>query len=226
MPSIAERSILMVGNRYDVTRNDIRLAAADAERVGIPAVMLMPSQLEVFKADGRKVSAIAACGYPSGCQPAENKALEIEQAVALGADAVWLMPLCADTIDGRTDAAERELRLARKATDKPVTLVVEWAVFEPQQALALCRSALQCGITSFATSAAFAFNSVFSVTDPLALAQLVCTTEPDTVRAMREALGAEVEIIACEAGLEKNKADALLAAGADRVAASNILDIL
>lgn len=223
MSKLASRLIYMIANQYNVSYDTIRLACADAERLDIPYVMLMPNQLSTALEDGRHVRYITPSGYPAGCQPISSKIAELQQAQAMGADRVMYVPFNGLTLDGRLDEAAQELRQAAASVHIPLTLIVETGVFTREQMAFICNTAICMGIRSFATSAGFDRNSIFSLTDPLGMAQFLDTTSPEAVTAIREYAGPNAEIIALQQTLNEQEAAALTAAGADLIGTCSAL---
>lgn len=227
MTDFAKNSIHMLACEYNLRYNDIRLACFDAGKKGVNALLLMPKQIPTAKAESGSVKLIAVCAYPAGCQPLVSKECEIHEAVELGADEIYLIPTSGYVLDDQWDLVEAELRGCKEAAgNAPITLMLERKVFDEVHAEKLCKLTVSCGYQGIATSAGFSHNSIFSVTDPLALATLVRTTEPEVVKEIRSWIGDEVKIVAVDALLDAEKAEALLNAGADYIAAPTILDLL
>ena len=227
MANFAKNSVHMLACEYNLSYNDIRLACYDAERKGIKALLLMPNQIPIAKAESGSVKLIAACAYPAGCQPLVSKESEIHEAVDMGADEIYLIPASGYILDDQWDLVAAELQGCKEAAGNvPITLMLERQVFDEVHAEKLCKMIASCGYQGIATSAGFLYNSIFSVTDPLALATLVRTTETEVIKEIRSWIGDKVKIVAVDALLEEEKALALLAAGADYVAAPTILDLL
>ena len=142
----------------------------------------------------------------------------------MGADEIFLVPMNGLILDNQWEKVEAELRGCKEAAGQiPITLIMELQVFDAEHAKKLCSLAISCGYYGLATSAGFAHNSIFSVTDPLALASLVCSTEPEQVRDVRNWIGDSINLVAVDATVSKEKAKQLLTAGADRIAAPTVL---
>ena len=226
MIDITNKMLHMIACTYDIKYADIRLACYDAEKFGIGGIIMMPNQIPVVRSEFPKTKMIAVSGYPAGCQPFQSKVVEIREAAELGADEVFLVPRSGLVLDDQWSEVKEELTEAKKAAgDKPIILMLEFAVFDDTHCQKLCLLAKECGYKGIATSAGFPHNSIFSISDPLALATLVCSTEPDYVRKIRSWIGPEMEIIAVDANLTCQKSYELSDAGADRIASSRIMEI-
>lgn len=227
MISINTKAIMMLACDFNCSYKDIRLAIYEIEDKGIPSLMLMPTQLEFIQEMNLQINKIVSCGYPAGCQPLESKLVEIKQAVEIGADEIFAVPLNAYILDREYDQLDMELKsFVEAAQGCPVTLIVEQEAFDEDQVRELCTHAKAAGIHGIATSAAFEANSIFSITDPLALAKHVCTTSPESVSQIRKWIGNSMEIVAADAYMDMEKANKLLEAGADRICSPTILSIL
>lgn len=194
----------------------------------INGFIVMPNHLPVLSAEKETSSdplhLIAVSAYPAGCQPLSSKITEIQEAISMGADEIFLVPMNGLILDNQWEKVEAELRGCKEAAGQiPITLIMELQVFDAEHAKKLCSLAISCGYYGLATSAGFAHNSIFSVTDPLALASLVCSTEPEQVRDVRNWIGDSINLVAVDATMSKEKAKQLLTAGADRIAAPTVL---
>ena len=217
MSDFGSRCIQMLACEYNLRYDDLRLAYYDAQKKGISSLMLMPNHLPVLSAEKETSSdplhLIAVSAYPAGCQPLSSKITEI-----------FLVPMNGLILDNQWEKVEAELRGCKEAAGQiPITLIMELQVFDAEHAKKLCSLAISCGYYGLATSAGFAHNSIFSVTDPLALASLVCSTEPEQVRDVRNWIGDSINLVAVDATMSKEKAKQLLTAGADRIAAPTVL---
>ena len=228
MSDLGSRCIQMLACEYNLRYDDLRLAYYDAQKKGISSLMLMPNHLPVLSAEKETSSdplhLIAVSAYPAGCQPLSSKITEIQEAISMGADEIFLVPMNGLILDNQWEKVEAELRGCKEAAGQiPITLIMELQVFDAEHAKKLCSLAISCGYYGLATSAGFAHNSIFSVTDPLALASLVCSTEPEQVRDVRNWIGDSINLVAVDATMSKEKAKQLLTAGADRIAAPTVL---
>lgn len=128
--------------------------------------MLMPNHLPVLSAEKETSSdplhLIAVSAYPAGCQPLSSKITEIQEAISMGADEIFLVPMNGLILDNQWEKVEAELRGCKEAAGQiPITLIMELQVFDAEHAKKLCSLAISCGYYGLATSAGFAHNSIF-----------------------------------------------------------------
>ena len=97
MSDFGSRCIQMLACEYNLRYDDLRLAYYDAQKKGISSLMLMPNHLPVLSAEKETSSdplhLIAVSAYPAGCQPLSSKITEIQEAISMGADEIFLVPM-------------------------------------------------------------------------------------------------------------------------------------
>lgn len=143
----------------------------------------------------------------------------------MGADEIFLVPMNGLILDNQWEKVEAELRGCKEAAGQiPITLIMELQVFDAEHAKKLLLlSQYRAVTTGLQLLQDLLIICIFSVTDPLALASLVCSTEPEQVRDVRNWIGDSINLVAVDATMSKEKAKQLLTAGADRIAAPTVL---
>lgn len=101
--------------------------------------MLMPNHLPVLSAEKETSSdplhLIAVSAYPAGCQPLSSKITEIQEAISMGADEIFLVPMNGLILDNQWEKVEAELRGCKEAAGQiPITLIMELQVFDAEHA--------------------------------------------------------------------------------------------
>lgn len=139
MYDFGSRCIQMLACEYNLRYDDLRLAYYDAQKKGISSLMLMPNHLPVLSAEKETSSdplhLIAVSAYPAGCQPLSSKITEIQEAISMGADEIFLVPMNGLILDNQWEKVEAELRGCKEAAGQiPITLIMELQVFDAEHA--------------------------------------------------------------------------------------------
>jgi deoxyribose-phosphate aldolase len=157
------------------------------------------------------VKVVSVAGFPLGASSTLAKAAEAREAVCWGAHEVDVVIHLGHARAADHYAVEADVRgVVEAAEGRPVKAILETAFFSLAEAQALARAAVQGGAALVKTSTGFGPGGA--------------TVE--VVRALREAVGAGVGIKASGGIRTREAAEALLAAGADRIGTSASLAIM
>lgn len=154
--------------RVDTQERDLRLLCLEAEKYGIPTVVVNPVNVELAasfaRASGVKVA--AAVSYPVGAYWPEAKALEIADAVEDGADEIYMVMSVGLFLDGRIEeqTIPEMAALVREAQGRPTRLITEASILTVEQKRTVCRLAAEAGIDYLVTSTAFDRSNLPPVT--------------------------------------------------------------
>jgi len=167
--------------RLDARERDIRLLCLEAERYGIPTILVNPVyvSLAASLARGSGVAVAAAISYPVGAYPPEFKEREIEDAVENGADEIFMMMALGPFTEGLHDHTRSEMEaLARAARGRPTRVMTEVALYSDEQKKTICQMAIEAGIDYLVASMGFVPNNIRPAT-PAEVEQLVAVAHGD-----------------------------------------------
>ena len=154
--------------RVDVQERDLRLLCLEAEKWGIPTVVVNPVNMALTAAlaKGTGVKVAAAVSYPIGAYWPEAKALEVVDAVADGADEIYMAMAVGQFLDGKIAAqtVPEMAALVKNAQGRPTKLITEASVLSDEQKRMVCRLAIEAGIDYLVTSTNFAPSKLPPVT--------------------------------------------------------------
>jgi deoxyribose-phosphate aldolase len=154
--------------RVDTRERDLRLLCLEAEKFGIPTVVVNPVNVTMTAGFAResKVKVAAAVSYPVGAYWPDAKADEIADAVADGADEIYMLMSVGRFLDERIEeqTIPELAALFREAQGRPTKLITEASVLTPEQKRTLCRLAIDAHIDYLVTSADFSRSHLPPVT--------------------------------------------------------------
>jgi len=161
---------------------------------------------------GTQALVISVVGFPHGCDLPEVKARATELAIADGAREIDTVMRFGALRSGDTVAAAADIAaVVRAAQGIPVKVILETAALSDAQKRLACRLAVDAGAAFVKTSTGFHPSGGATAAD---------------VRLMREAVGPNVGVKASGGIRTLADAQAMLAAGADRIGASATAAIL
>ena len=201
----------------DAQERDLRLLCLEAEKFGIPAVVVNPVNvaLTVSLAQGTGVKVAAAVSYPVGAYWPEAKALEVADAVADGADEIFMVMAVGQFLDGRI--AEQTIpemaALVKGAQGRPTKLITEASVLADEQKQTVCQLAVEAGIDYLVTTTYFAPSKL----PPVTMAD---------IKVLIEAAGDSLGIVYMGDVDRVEQVDELLQAGVSRLATSTVRQLL
>ena len=154
--------------RVDVQERDLRLLCLEAEKLGISTIVVNPVNValavSLAKRSGLKVA--AAVSYPIGAYWPDEKGLEVADAVADGADEIYMVMAVGLFLNGQIEkqTIPEMAALVKEAKGRPTKLVTELSVLTDEQKRTVCCLAIDAGIDYLVTSTNFAPSKLPSVT--------------------------------------------------------------
>lgn len=193
--------------RPDAAAAQIKALCAEAVEYGFASVCVNPSRI-ALAAEALSGTGVAPCcvvGFPLGAVPTENKAAEAALAVKSGAKEVDMVIDLGAVKDGDWDKVRADIA-AVKAACGPALLkvIIECCLLTDGEKVAACRAAVDAGADFVKTSTGFSKGGA---------------TARD-VALMREAVGPDVGVKAAGGIRTRADAEAMIAAGANRIGAS------
>jgi deoxyribose-phosphate aldolase len=191
----------------DAREADIRLLCLEAERIHVPVIVVNPVNVALAASHARSAAlrVTAAVAYPVGAYPPEIKALEVEDAIANGADEIMMLMAVGPFVEGLYQQTEAEMAaLVRAAGGRTTKLIVEVGALNPAQKVLAARMAAETGIDTIVTSTGFTPGGFPQGT-------------ADDVALLAGAVGGGMGVIAAGHIDSSAQARALLEAGAARV---------
>lgn len=193
------------------TEDQVRRLCAEAKEFGFASVCVNPCYVSLaaeLLADS-EVKVCTVIGFPLGACTTETKIFEADQAVGSGADELDYVLNVGNTLDGRYDLVEKEMRqfVALRATcSRPVIIkiILETCYLTDEQIVMVCKLARETGLDFVKTSTGFGSGGA--------------TVEH--VRLMCDTVGSDLGVKA--SGGIRTTADAkgMVEAGASRIGAS------
>jgi deoxyribose-phosphate aldolase len=194
----------------EATAADAAALVAQGVALGVQAVCVSPSLLPL---DGCGLKVAAVAGFPSGAHRSEVKAAEAAAAEGAGADEVEMVIDLGAAKAGDWDRVEADIRAGRAAVPAPALLkaIIESALLTDDEIVRACRAAEAAGADFVKTSTGF---------HPAGGATV------HAVRLMRETVGGRLRVKASGGIRRLAEAEAMVAAGADRLGLSATAAIL
>ena len=200
--------------RPDATRADVVRVCEEAVVHRFAAVCVAPVFVStcVPILAGTVVRLATVCGFPHGNQATETKTLEAKLAVADGAEEIDMVLHLGALRDGDFLAACRDVAEVVKAagSDRIVKVILETALLRGEEKVVACRIAERAGAHFVKTSTGFASGGA--------------TVED--VRLLRAVVGDRLGVKASGGIRTRDAAEAMLAAGADRIGCSASVEIV
>ncbi|MBO9578490.1 MAG: deoxyribose-phosphate aldolase [Microbacteriaceae bacterium] len=199
----------------EATAADLRALVAEADELGTFSVCVSPSKVvyvrEAIPAESRlKVAAVV--GFPSGAHRSEVKALEARLAVEDGADEIDMVIKLSAALAGRTDLVEEDIRAVREAIPRAILkVIIESAALTDEQIVAVCQAVERADADFVKTSTGYHPAGGASV---------------HAVELIRATVGDRLGVKASGGIGTRSKAEAMVAAGADRLGLSGTRAVL
>jgi deoxyribose-phosphate aldolase len=194
----------------EAVRGDIMRLADEAVTIGAAAVCVNGAwvALAARRLRGTGVRVASVIGFPLGAAAAPAKAAEARLATADGADELDLALNLGLMKGGEWEAVGDEIAMVvAAASGRPVKAIVESAVLSPPELVRACRAAVAAGARFVKTSTGFHQAGGATL---------------EAVRLMRETVGPDFGVKASGGIRTAERALALLAAGANRLGASDL----
>jgi len=190
-----------------VTALEVEALCREAVQRDFAAVCVSPCRVAEALAHVAKtaVRVVTVAGFPLGTQTVRAKVAEVGEAFEAGAHEVDLVFNLGLFLDGRLTAVSAELREARRAAAGVLKVILETGVLEPAKVREAAALAVGAGADYLKTSTGFGPTGA---------------RIPD-VRLLRQVAGSRCGVKAAGGIRSYEQAEALLAAGADRIGTSS-----
>ena len=198
------RRLDLISLRPDASRADYEKLCSEARRAGCQALCVPGSRVELAAEllEESTVKVAALIGFPFGTADADVKRYETEAAVDAGAQEIEVVVHPGLLKDGADALVVRELRDIREAADeRPVKAILELGLLTPDDIRRAGQLILDAELQFVVTATGCAARP----------------TSVDDVRTLREAVGPDLGIKAVGGILSIDAAEALVAAGANRL---------
>lgn len=193
--------------RADATQAEIERICAEAVQYGFASVCVN-SRWVPFVAERLADAAPLTCsvvGFPLGAMSARAKADETAIAIDEGADEIDMVIDLGALKSGDLAAVYQDMRgVVVAAAGRPVKVIIETCLLDDEQKAVACLLAVRAGAAYVKTSTGFSTGGA----------------TVDDVRLMRGVVGDALGVKASGGVRTRNDADAMIAAGADRIGAS------
>ncbi|MGY4689135.1 deoxyribose-phosphate aldolase [Salibacterium sp. K-3] len=198
----------------ETSGKQIQTLCAEARDFGFYSVCVLPVHVtESYRLlQGSDVKVCTVIGFPLGASTTETKTFETKDAVKKGAEEVDMVLPIGLLKDGEETAVENDIRaVVTEAEGKAlVKVILETALLTEDEKKTACRLAVNAGANFVKTSTGFAGGGA----------------ETADIALMREVVGPDIGVKASGGIRDRETADAMIAAGADRIGASASVSIV
>lgn len=203
--------------RVDTQERDLRLLCLEAEKFGVPTVLVNPVNvaLTVSLAKGTGVKVATAVSYPVGAYWPEAKAMEVADAVEDGADEIYMVMAVGQFLDGKIDeqTIPEMAALVKEAQGRPTKLITEASILNDEHKRLVCQLAIEAGIDYLVTTTNFTPSKLPPVT-------------LDDIRVLVEVAGDDLGIIFHGKLESRGQFDELLQGGVSRFCTTTIRNLI
>jgi len=198
----------------EATADDVRRLCAEATELEVGAVCVSPTLVSTARAAlPPEIAVCAVVGFPSGAHVAEVKSAEAVRARADGAGELDVVVDLGAVAAHDWTAVAADLAAVRSATDGVLKVIVESALWTPDELDAVARVAVDAGADLLKTSTGFQPCGGASIEAVAALARVAGASPPTSH-------GAAVGVKASGGIRDAAAAIAMLDAGATRLGCS------
>ena len=195
--------------KADATADDIQKLCDEARQYRFAAVCINPVWVPLCAArlDGSSVAVCSVVGFPLGADDPETKALAARRAVQDGATEIDMVIALGHLKGGDDEALFGDIAAVRRETLGLACLkaIIETSLLTDAQKVRACEIACRAGVDFVKTSTGFAAGGA---------------TEAD-VALLRKTVGIDVGVKASGGIKDRATAEAMLAAGANRIGTSS-----
>ena len=194
----------------DAQKKDIDKILAEAKQYHFASVCISPIWVSYAHKElaGSGVNVVTVIGFPEGATPTSVKAFETKQAIADGADEVDMVIPIGFLKDGEYDYVEKDIRAA--AQGKTTKVIIEACLLTDAEKVKACELAKKAGADFVKTSTGF---SKWGAT-------------VEDVKLMRKTVGPDMGVKASGGVRDRKEAEAMVAAGANRIGTSHGVEIM
>ena len=199
--------------RADATQPEIERICDEAVEYGFASVCVNSRWVPLVAARLADAPSLtcSVVGFPLGAMSARAKAEETSIAVDEGADEIDMVIDLGALKSGELAAVYQDIRGVVVAADgRPVKVIIETCLLDDEQKAVACLLAVRAGAAYVKTSTGFSSGGATA----------------DDVRLMRAVVGDALGVKASGGVRTRSDADAMIAAGADRIGASASIAIV
>lgn len=199
--------------RADATQAEIERICDEAVQYGFASVCVNSRWVPLVAARLADASSLtcSVVGFPLGAMSARAKSEETAIAVDEGADEIDMVIDIGALKSGELAAVYQDIRGVVVAADgRPVKVIIETCLLDDEQKAVACLLAVRAGAAYVKTSTGFSSGGATA----------------DDVRLMRAVVGDALGVKASGGVRTRGDADAMIAAGADRIGASASIAIV
>ncbi|SFP52792.1 deoxyribose-phosphate aldolase [Salibacterium halotolerans] len=198
----------------DTSNKQIQMLCAEAREYEFYSVCVLPVHVteayHLLQGSGVKVCTVI--GFPLGASTTETKMFETKDTLEKGAEEIDMVLPIGLLKDGEETAVENDIRaVVTEAKGKAlVKVILETALLTDEEKRTACRLAVNAGADFVKTSTGFVGGGA----------------KTEDITLMRETVGNGIGVKASGGIRDRETADAMVAAGADRVGASVSVSIV
>lgn len=201
--------------RADASQEDIKLLCGEALKYGFYSVCVNSCHIQyaLTLLTGSDVQVCTVAGFPLGASDATSKVGEVMNACELGATEVDMVMNIGAFLEGRDDFVRDEIRRAAEIIyeyDGILKIIIETCLLNDEEIVRACKLARQGNADFVKTSTGFSTGGA----------------TPHDVALMRRTVGHDMGVKASGGIKTPADAEALLAAGADRLGCSSSAAIM
>ena len=197
----------------DAQKKDIDKILAEAKQYHFASVCISSIWVSYAHKElaGSGVNVVTVIGFPEGATPTSVKAFETKQAIADGADEVDMVIPIGFLKDGEYDYVEKDIRaVVEAAQGKTTKVIIEACLLTDAEKVKACELAKKAGADFVKTSTGF---SKWGAT-------------VEDVKLMRKTVGPDMGVKASGGVRDRKEAEAMVAAGANRIGTSHGVEIM
>lgn len=201
--------------KANATKNEITKLALEAKEHKFASVCVNPTWVatvaEILK-DTPEVKVCTVIGFPLGANTPAVKAFETTNAIANGADEVDMVINIGALKDKNYDLVEEDIKaVVDAAAGKALTkVIIETALLTDEEKVKACELSVKAGADFVKTSTGFSTGGA----------------TPEDVALMRKVVGPTIGVKASGGVRNREDADAVVKAGANRIGASSGIAIV
>ena len=203
--------------KADASREVIRRYCAEAKEHGFASVCVNTCHAKTVTEElrGSGVKTCVVVGFPLGAMATEAKAFEAAQAVRDGASEVDMVINIGAVKDGDETFVTEDIRAVVQASQKEnadaiVKVIIETCLLTDEEKVRACKCAEEAGAHFVKTSTGFSTGGATA----------------EDVALMKKTVGDRLQVKASGGIRTRADAEALIAAGADRIGAGNGVPLL
>ena len=192
--------------RVDCSLEEIKKLCDQAIKYECASVCIPPCHVAGAKRYvGDKLCICTVIGFPNGYMTTAVKAFEAEDAIRNGAEEIDMVINLSMVKDGCWDSVEKDIAAVKKACgDRLLKVIIECCLLTDEEKIKLCQIVSKCGCEYIKTSTGFSKGGA-TVQD---------------VALMRKTVGPDMGVKAAGGIRTRADAEAMIAAGANRIGAS------